>query len=159
MFCLYPRIAFKMKLNSFITLISLILVSTLSNAQVTDTDLKKYVLVMDSIETLKSQMTYKINKLATGNSKISPARFNALMPIVNDQAKLTEVKATPEEIAYVKKAANIRDEETIKFQQTFQSLIINYMGSDSFTKVRNALKSDTVLKKKYDSLMVKPVRP
>src|SRR5690348_1565956 len=126
--CKYPRMALKMKLNSLITLINLVLVSTLSNAQVTDTDLKKYILVMDSIETLKIQMTNKINKLATSNSKISSARFNALIPIISDQAKLTEVRATPEEIAYVKKAASIRDEETMKFQQTFQSLIINYMG-------------------------------
>ena len=148
-----------MKFNSLLILTALSLVSNLSNAQVTDAELRKYIVVMDSIETLKNHHTEKIDKLSTSNSKISPARFNALIPIINDQAKLTEANATPEEIASVKKAAVTRDAETLKFQQAFQSLILNYIGNDTFTKVRNALKSDARLKKKYDSLMVKPVRP
>ena len=148
-----------MPLKSKLPLLSLILISTLASAQVTDADLKKYIVVMDSIETLTNQLTHKMNKLAAGNSKISASRFNTLMPVITNQAKLTELKATPEEISYVKKAAAIQDEETRKFQRVYQSLINDYMGSDAFTKVRNALKSDAVLKRKYDSLTVKPVRP
>ena len=148
-----------MRLKTLIIITCLTLTSTLSNAQITDIELKKYIVVMDSIETLKNQLTAKMNNLATSNSKISPGRFNALMPVVDNQEKLAELKATTDEIAIVKKAAAIRDEETRKFQQTYQSLITGYIGSDVFTKVRNALKSDTILKKKYDSLMVKPVGP
>jgi oligoendopeptidase F len=149
----------KMKLNALIAITALLLVSTLSNAQVTDTELKSYIMVIDSIKTLKDQLTAKMNQLATGNGKVSPGRFNSLMPIIENQTKLADLKATPEEIAYVKKAAAIRDEETRKFQQAYQSLITNDIGNDVFTKVRNALKSDTTLKKRYDSLMVKPIRP
>ena len=132
---------------------------TCVQAQITNEELKKYIITMDSIETLKNQLTVSMNNLSKGNSKISSERFTTLMPIITNEAKLTEAKATPEEIAYVKKAVAIRDEETRKFQNAYQSLISNYMGSETFTKVRNGLKSDATLKRKYDSLMVKPIRP
>lgn len=148
-----------MKLSTLLLLTIFTLTSALSSAQVSDLELKKYVVVMDSITTLKNHLTAKMNDLATSNSKISPSRFNALMPVIDNQVRLTELKATPDEIAIIKKVAAVRDEETRKFQQTYQSLITGYIGSDVFTKVRNGLKSDTTLKKKYDSLMVKPIRP
>jgi hypothetical protein len=132
---------------------------TCVQAQVTNEELKKYIITMDSIETLKNQLTVSMNNLSKGNNKISAERFNTLTPIITNEAKLMEAKATAEEIAYVKKAVAIRDDELRKFQNASQSLINNYMGSEPFTKVRNGLKSDATLKRKYDSLMVKPVRP
>lgn len=121
---------------------------------VTDEELSKYVIAMDSIETLKVRLTTVINNLSKGNSKISSNRFNELMPIINNEAKLTEANATSDEINYVKKAVATRDEETMKFQKTFQSLINDYVGETVFSKVRNVLRTDANLKKKYDSLMV-----
>lgn len=152
-------ITIKMKLTTLITLTALTLIFSTGQAQISTEELKKYIITMDSIETLKNQLTISINNLSKGNSKISAERFNTLMPIINNEVKLTEAKATPEEIAYVKKAVATREVETRKFQNAYQSLISGYMGSETFTKVRNGLKSDATLKRKYDSLMVKPVRP
>jgi hypothetical protein len=152
-----PKTLF-MKLNTFFVLLLLLMVVSTSHAQVANEELKKYILTMDSIETLKNQLTVSMNNLAKGNSKISSNRFNELTPIYNNDAKLTEAKATPDEIAYVKKAVTIRDEETRKFQQSYQSLIHDFVGEAVFSKVRNGLKTDASLKKRYDSLMVKPIR-
>lgn len=129
------------------------------NAQkITSEELKKYIITMDSLEVLKNQLTTTINNLSK-NSKIPGERVSKLMPVINDQAKLSELKATPDEIAHVKKIISIRNEETMKFQRTYQLLISNYLGQDVFTKVRNGLKSDSSLKRKYDSLTAKPIRP
>jgi hypothetical protein len=122
-------------------------------------ELKKYIIAMDSIEALKVHLTETFNNLSKGNDKISSTRYHALVPVANDDTKLKDANATPEEIAYVKKAAAIKDEETIKFQKAFQSLIQDYVGEAVFTKVRNGLKTDPGLKKKYDSLIAKPIRP
>ena len=149
-----------MKLNRIFTVILFTGVVTYVQAQeITMDELKKYVVVMDSIETLKTNLTVSMNNLSKGNAQISSNRFNTLMPLINNEAKLTEAKATPEEIAYVMKAVAIRNEETMKFQQTYQSLINDYLGQATFSKVRNGLKSDTKLKKAYDSLITKPIRP
>jgi oligoendopeptidase F len=146
-----------MKFNiAFLVFLTTILCSSVYAQSVTDEELKKYVIAMDSLETLKVQLTTAINNLSKSNTKISSNRFNELMPIINNEAKLTEAKATPDEIAYVKKAVATRDEETMNFQKTFQSLINDYVGEAVFTKVRNGIRTDASLKKKYDSLMAKP---
>ena len=43
---------------------------------------------------------------------------------------IAHTKATPDEITYMKKAAAIREEETRKFQHSYQSLIGDYTGSE-----------------------------
>ncbi len=143
-------------LNKFIASVFLFLILGASTqAQIADDDLKKYAIAMDSIETLKSQLTATLTKIAKGNNKISIDRYTTLIPIANDATKLAEAKATPEEIAYMKQAVATRNEETIKFQKAFQSLVSEYVGDAAFSKIRNALKTDTVLQKKYNSLVKK----
>ncbi len=146
----------KFNIAFLIVLITTILYSSAQAQGVTDEELKKYVIAMDSLETLKVQLTTVINNISKGNSNISSNRFNELMPVINNEVKLTEAKATPDEIAYVKKAVATRDEETMKFQKAFQSLINDFVGEAVFTKVRNGIRTDTGLKKKYDSLMAIP---
>lgn len=146
-----------MKLDKLLLIVLLLIIlGPCTYAQkVTDDELKRYVVALDSIETLKDELTVTMNKISKGNDKISAQRYTALIQITNDEAKLAEVKATSDEIAYIKQATLIQKEETLKFQKAYQSLISDYVGDSVFGKVRNALKADTVLKKKYDSLMTK----
>lgn len=149
-----------MKLNTLITVFILTAITANGQSQEVSMDeLKKYIHTMDSIETLKNNLTVKMNKLSKGNKDVSTSRYHEIFPIINNQAKLTEVKATPAEITYVKKAVAIRDEETKKFQLSYQSLINDYLGQKTFSKVRNSLKADPNVKKAYDSLTAKPIRP
>jgi len=128
-----------MTLNKFLTSVFVfMLLGASTQAQVTDEELKKYAIAMDSIETLKFQLTGTLNKIAKGNDKISAKRYTTLIPIVNDAAKLAEANATPEEIAYLKQAVTTRNEETIKFQKAFQSLVSEYIGDKA---VRASLKT------------------
>src|SRR5688572_7854779 len=124
-------------------------------------ELKKYIVAMDSIGKLKNQLTVKLNNLSKGNDKITSNRYNALLPImiVNDEAKLKEAKATPDEIAYMKKAVAIQAEETMKFQKSYVAIINDYIGDALFSRIRNGLREDKKLKRQYDSLMAKPIRP
>ena len=122
-------------------------------------ELKKYIVTMDSIETLKDQLSVTINNLSKGNDKITPQRFSELSPIITNETKLAEAKATPDEIAYVKKAAATRTEETKKFQKSCQAIIDDYIGEAQFNKIRAGLRKDEKLKKQYDSLTTKPIRP
>jgi hypothetical protein len=145
-----------MKLIRFSAAILITMIFSLSvNAQkITDDDLKKYITVMDSIEVLKNRLTTSMNNLAKGNDKISSNRYNALIQIINNETKLLEAKATPDEIDYVKKAVVKRDEEMLKFQTTYQSLLHDYIGEAAFASIRSNLKTDANLKRKYDSLKV-----
>jgi len=139
----------------FLFLVTFIMVGFTSYGQkVTPDELKRYAIALDSIETLKDALTASLNKIAKGNKKISAQRYAVLMPIAQDAAKLSEAKATADEIAYIKGAAETQRVETVKFQKAYTALISGYVGDSTFGKVRTALTTDTTLKKTYDSLMI-----
>lgn len=145
-----------MKLRGFLLFFSIYMAIGFSSygQNVTDDELKRYAVALDSIETLKNALTTSLNNIAKGNAKISAKRYAALMPIVQDPTKLSEAKATADEIAYIKRATEIQQEETLKFQKAYSALISGYVGDSTFGKVRKALTVDTLLKKSYDSLMI-----
>lgn len=122
---------------------------------VTNEELSKYVVMMDSVETLKNNLAKVTTKYSNGNTKITADRFNKLSAIASDDKKLTEAKATPDEIAYVKKAMTERNQETQKFQDTFNSLMNTYVGFDTFNKVRKAIAANPKVKARYDAEMKK----
>lgn len=121
---------------------------------VTDEELKKYAVAMDSINDMTEQLKMTLAEKVKSNDKITGTRYNQLSGIINDEARLAEAKATPEEIAFVKEVQTLKLEETAKIQQTFQSLAKEYVGGTTYNKVKNALKTDAALKAKYDSLLV-----
>lgn len=115
---------------------------------VTRGEMTKYVVMMDSVETLKRIMAETNVKLAKGNDKITPARYNILLPLLDDQKKLSEAKATPDEISYLKKAMEIRNKKAQNFSATFTSLIAN-TGEATYKKVSKAVATDPKTKQRY----------
>ncbi len=84
---------------------------------------------------------------------MNASRYNDLSKIAKDEAKLTEAKATPEEIEFLKAVAAKKEEGTANINAAFQSLAKEYVGVAVFNKVKKALATDLELKTKYDSLM------
>lgn len=139
----------------FVVMLALTSTSLAQDAPaVTDEELKKYAVAMDSINDMTEQLKVTLAEKVKSNDKITGTRYNQLSGIINDEAKLAEAKATPEEIAFVKEVQTLKLEETAKIQQTFQSLAKDYVGATVYNKVKNALKTDAELKAKYDSLLV-----
>jgi len=147
-----------MKLNKFFMLISVVIISGsfVQAQEVTDDELKKYVITMDSINGMTDRLKETYNKISGGNEKISNARYNQLVGIISDTVKLGMANATSEEITYIKKGEATKKEEAANVQKSCNALINDYVGSVLFVKVRNALKTDAELRKKYDALLSKP---
>lgn len=120
---------------------------------VTDEELKKYAVTMDSINDMKESLLEEISTMVKENDKITNARYNELSKIMNDEAKLAEAKATPEEIEFMKQVAEKKNEGTTEINQTFQSMAKEYIGAASYNKVKKALTTDTSLKSKYESIL------
>jgi hypothetical protein len=138
----------------FVVMLALTSTSLAQDAPaVTDEELKKYAVAMDSVNDMTEQLKVTLAEKVKSNDKITGTRYNQLSGIINDEVKLAEAKATPEEIAFVKEVQTLKLEETAKIQQTFQSLAKDYVGATSYNKVKNALKTDAALKAKYDLLL------
>jgi hypothetical protein len=126
-----------------------------AQAQVTDEELEKYAVTMDSINDMKESLLEDITDMVKSNEKLTNARYNELSKIVDDEAALAEAKATPEEIAFMKEVGNKKEEGTAKIQETFQSMAKDYVGASSYNKVKKALEADGEVKKRYETFMDK----
>jgi hypothetical protein len=122
-------------------------------AAVTDDELKKYAVAMDSINELQAVLAGKIKEMVTTNQGVTAARYNELYKVISDETKLMEANATADEIRFVKEVIAKREEGTAKIKETYQLLAKEYVGASAFNKVKKALSSDETLKSKYQTLM------
>jgi hypothetical protein len=147
-----------MKLLKVVGCAALMFCSYLAFAQtgapeITDEELTKYAVAMDSIDDMKADLLKSISEFVKNNDKISGARYNELSKIINDEQKLTEAKATPEEIAAVKEVLAKKDEGTAKIQETIQTLAKEYVGASVYNKVKKALATDAEIKSRYEAIL------
>lgn len=150
------RLHVVMKLNTIFLLVLMSILGSAAFAQaITDDELKKYAIAMDSISAMTDRFKEINTKISRGNEKVSNIRYNQLVVIIGDSVKLKAANATPDEIAYVKKGDEIIKKESAALQKNISALIGDYLGSALFAKVRNALKTDEALRKRYESISVK----
>lgn len=132
------------------------IISTATRAQddaVSDDDLRRYAVAMDSIEQMKKNLIETISDMVKGNENVSASRYNDLSKIIDDESKLTEAEATETEIAFIKAVAAKKEEETAKINETFQSLAKDYVGVKTYNAVKKALKEDDTVKEKYNAML------
>ena len=120
---------------------------------ITDDDLNRYAVAMDSIENMKTALIETITEMVKGNEEVSASRYNDLSKIIDDETKLAEAEATEIEIEFVKAVAAKKEEETAKINAAFQSLAIDYIGAKTYNAVKKALKEDEAIKAKYEALL------
>ncbi|MCB0489979.1 MAG: hypothetical protein R2820_06720 [Cyclobacteriaceae bacterium] len=146
-----------MKIKLLVLFLTACFVGNVARAQddegISDEDLKKYAVAMDSIENMKSTLIETISDMVKSNENVSASRYNDLSKIVDDEAKLQEAEATQEEIDFVKSVAAKKEEETAKINEAFQSLARDYIGAKTYNAVKKALKDDADLKAKYTAMM------
>jgi hypothetical protein len=123
------------------------------SSQVTDEELKKYAVTMDSINDMKASLSEEIGVILKAEGNMTITRYNELSKVAGDTVKLAEVKATPEEIALLKKVAEKRSQGIAAINNTLQALAKDYVGASSFNKIKKALTSDPELKAKYEAML------
>jgi hypothetical protein len=146
-----------MKLFRFLAPVVLITVMNVAQAQTsakafTDEDLKKYAITMDSVKGMQLTLNAIITEMVQKNTVMSVPRYNELFKIADDQAKLAEAKATPEELQFVKDVADKRKEEMARINATYQGLAKDYVGVSKFNAIKKSLESDEAVKAKYESI-------
>ncbi len=119
---------------------------------ISDEDLQKYAVAMDSIDNMTSTLIETISEMVKSNENVSASRYNELSKIIDDEAKLTEAEATEEEKEFVRAVAAKKDEETAKINEAFQSLARDYIGAKSYNAIKKALASDEEVKTKYEAI-------
>jgi hypothetical protein len=146
-----------MKLLKFVLPVMFVSVISVSQAQTaapafTDEDLKKYAITMDSVKGMQATLTEIITEMVQKNTVMEVPRYNELFKIADDQAKLAEAKATPEEIQFVKDVAAKRAEEIARINATYQALAKDYVGLKAFNAIKKSIASDETVKAKFETI-------
>jgi hypothetical protein len=145
-----------MKITKVLIPCLFLLVAVGSKAQtsdkITDEDLKKYAITMDSVKAMQESLREIVAETVQTNTVTTVARYNQLFKIIDDEAKLKEANATPEEIAFIKQVNDLRSVNIARINTTYQALAKDYVGLKTFNAIRKSLKSDQELKARYDNL-------
>lgn len=137
--------------NLLLSLLTLMLVTFGLQAQetVSDEELKKYAVAIDSINTMKASLLNEIKGMVESNDSMTNARYNELSKIMNDEAKLKEANATEAELKFMKEVAQYKTDGTAKITETFQLLAKEYVGASTFNRVKKAITEDEAIRTKY----------
>ena len=123
-----------------------------SSTEISDEDLKKYAVTMDSVQAMQESLRKIVAETVQGTEAMSVARYNELFKIADDSAKLKEASATAEEIAFLKQIDDLRAVNIERINATYQALAKDYVGLKAFNAIRKSLQSDQELKARYDKL-------
>lgn len=117
-----------------------------------DDELRTYVILSDSIQTLTEEFKTAVSKLVTNNPKLSPARYGELSRLQTDEARVSEAKATKEELAVLQEIRTKQNEAAAKFSQQVATLTNSLMATSVYMQIKNALTTDAELKARLDTL-------
>lgn len=122
-------------------------------AGISDEDLRKYAVLMDSINDMKKTLLKEMGDMVKNNEGMTNARYNDLSKANGDEAKLQELKATEEEIAFINQVNEKKKEGAAKISETFQAMAKDFIGVETYNEVKNALAADTEVKARYDEIL------
>lgn len=145
-----------MKIVKILMVVIAIAIVQMSKAQteetITDEDLQKYALTMDSVKGMQQTLVDIVSENVQKNTVMSVKRYNELFKIVDDPAKLTAAKATDNEIAFVREIAALRQYNVDRINEAYQALAKDYVGVRTFNAIRKGLESDSQLKARYEAI-------
>jgi len=147
-----------MKRFNVLVLMGIVFCLTTARAQentesISDDELKKYAVAMDSIDNMRSTLMATITDMVKNNDQLSAARYNELSKVITDEEKLSAANATTDEIQAIQIILQKKEEGTAEIQSTFQKLAKDYVGAAVYNKVKKALASDADVKSRYEAIL------
>jgi len=125
-------------------------------APLTDEELKKYATVMDYADQEKERLKNDYNEMIQAEELMDGGRrFKELKDAQGDEAKLAEIKATPEEIEVFNKIEAANEENIAAFKEAYTEKIKdnNQLGAGLYNRITKELKTDEELKARYTAIL------
>ena len=125
-------------------------------APLTDEELKKYALVMDFADQEKAKLKDSYNAMIQDQELMAGGkRFKELKAAGGDEAKLSEISATPEEIEVFNTIEAANNENIAAFKEAYTAKIKDkeQLGAGLYNRITKALKADADLKARYTAIL------
>jgi hypothetical protein len=125
---------------------------TSQKASITDDDLRRYAQTMDSVDVMQQTLNQIIAENVQKNEVMKVQRYNELFKVEKDQAKLTALNATPQEISFLKDISALKEYNLQRINTAYQALAKDYVGLKTFNTIRKSLDADPNLKSRYEAI-------
>ncbi|MDQ3535173.1 MAG: hypothetical protein M3421_06060 [Bacteroidota bacterium] len=128
--------------------------STTFAQSVSDDELRKYAVVMDSIDAMKLNIQDDYNAMIQEEESMQGGRrFVEIQQVGDDSVRLSELNVTEMELETFNKIQQKYAEMTSEFKENYTNLIKEDLGAALYNKVNKALKDDSEVKNRYDSIL------
>lgn len=122
--------------------------------QIQEEDLRKYAVVMDSIDAMKSNIQKEYNTLIQSEDLMAGGRrFVEIQSAAGDSVKLEELDVTEEEMMVYNNIQAEYQDMTATFKENYTSLIKEELGGTLYNQITKALRSDAALKARYEEIL------
>lgn len=112
--------------------------------EVTDADLYKYAIVMETLDLFQSELSAQITEYVEQQDVAIKNRYNALAG--------GEAPANDVEKQFIGNVNKMKDERTDEFKGALNTMIKRVLGASTYKSVNSAIKSDPV-KSRYDEIV------
>ncbi|CAN5160361.1 hypothetical protein BH23BAC1_BH23BAC1_27870 [soil metagenome] len=122
--------------------------------EITDEELRKYAVVMDSIDAMKENIQTEYNAMIQEEELMQGGRrFVEIQQIGEDSVRLTELNVTEMEMEAFSKIQEKYEEMTNDFKESYTNLIKEDLGASLYNKITKALRQDEEVKRRYEEIL------
>mgnify|MGYP001801484245 CR=1 FL=1 len=121
--------------------------------EITDEDLTAYATLLLKVDSMKVAAKAKFSEMVKSNELMNGGkRYNELKKAIGDEEKLSEIKATEEEIQAYNDLVASNTEASANIKAAFGAEVKEGIGARKYNIIKKMLKSDAEAKTKYDEI-------
>lgn len=124
-----------------------------SDEEVADEDLRAYIMVMDSVDTLRAKLSEDVSALIINHELMDNGRvYTTIKAADGDAEKLEEEGITQEQIEAYEELEEQVNEMKAELNATFSEMVKEHIGVAEYKKIRKGLQSDEEIKARHQAL-------
>ncbi|WKN43823.1 hypothetical protein [Tunicatimonas pelagia] len=113
--------------------------------EVTNDELYKYAVVQETLALFQTEISAQVKEYIESQPSEIKNRYNELAG--------GEAPANDAEKTFIDAVNNMKSERTSEFTEAYRTLIKRLLGSEAYNEVKGAVKSDSDVKQRYDTLV------
>lgn len=136
----------KIFIHGFLSVCFLSIFSVNTYAQeVTDADLYKYAVLMETLDLFKTELTGQVTTYVEQQDPAIKNRYNELAG--------GEAPANDTEKQFIDNVNKMQSERTSEFNEAFKTMVKRVLGAQTYATVKKGIASDSGIKARYDAIV------
>lgn len=128
-----------------VALFSLVSIGKTVAQDITNQDLYKYAVVMETQDMFKNELSTQVTDYINNQDPEIKNRYNALAG--------GEAPANDEEKQFMSNVKNMQSERTGEFSDAFKTMIKRVLGAKTYSAVKKGIANDTEVKERYNTIV------